>query len=91
MDQTILDKIRALLKNLGYEKIYWCEAIIYAVYQQIRITSAALNMDKPHKLLLGYRSKNIKICTLKFASYLHMHKSICISKLTVHAKVRIYV
>ncbi|KAG8497200.1 hypothetical protein CXB51_008576 [Gossypium anomalum] len=53
MNQTILEKVRCMLSNVGLGKEFWAKAVTYACHLINRLPSAAINGKTPMEMWIG--------------------------------------
>lgn len=76
MNRTLLDKVRALLKEAGMPDRFWGEAARHAAYLYNRSASRVLGMITPYESFFGKPPKIHNIRVFGIQAYSHIHRRI---------------
>ena len=58
MNQTLVEKVRCMLSNVGLGRVYWAEAIDYACHLVNRLPSAAIGKKTPKEMWSGHPARD---------------------------------
>lgn len=91
MKQTIMDRVRAMLKKIGIHWRLWKETIMHVALLQNFDMSAVLNSFTPLKSMFRRAPDNSRMLVSGFSAYVHTKRDALWSCFEDHLELRIYI